>query len=179
MNALKNWKIHLVSILGITAFWVLFSLAFAAISGDFKENFFKAVTWIFIFFVAPVFIAPIICFILKTGNYYIFTLCFYYGGLAIIAFVHKVISPVENADQVIVCFLVSFVVCYVAYKIIELKNKVAELMAYKNTAEPYMDFFKQKADKCGMGMYNYLEALKEFEKEHGESCEKADKSNSG
>lgn len=34
--------------------------------------------------------------------------------------------------------------------------------------------FQGAADKCGMGMYNYLEALKEFEKEHGESCEKTD-----
>ena len=108
-------------------------------------------------------------FILKTKNYYIFTICFYYGALAIIAFVHKFISPVENADQVIVCFLISFIVCYVVNKIIELEKKVAELLCYKNTAEPYMVFFKQKADKCGMGMHDYLEAIKEFEKEYGKS----------
>lgn len=169
VNALKNWKLSLVSIIGITAFWILFTLAFAAISGDFKANFLKVGAWIFVCFVAPTFIAPIIYFILKIKNYYIFTMCFYYGTLAIVAFVHKFISPVENADQVIVCFLVSFIVCYVVNKIIELEKKVAELLCYKNTAEPYMDFFKQKADKCGMGMHDYLEAIKEFEKEYGES----------
>ena len=60
MNTLKNWKIYLVSIIGITAFWILFTLVFAAISGDFKANFLKVGAWIFVFFAAPTFIAPII-----------------------------------------------------------------------------------------------------------------------
>ena len=121
---------------------------------------------IFAFF-APVFIAPIIYFVLNPENIYGFTLGFYYGGLAITAFANKTFMPIESVDQVVVCFIISFVICYVANKIIELERKVAELTKYKETAEPYMNFFKQKADDCGMGMYDYLEALKEFERENG------------
>ena len=171
---MKNWKINLISIFGITAFWILFSLLTAVISGDVKENFFKAATWIFVLFAAPGFITPIIYLVLKSENYYGFTLCFYYGGLAIIAFAHKVIRPVENADQIIICFFTSFIVCYAVNKIIELKKKVSELIAYKEMAEPYMEFFEQKADKCGMSMYDYLEAVKALEKEDGECHEKTD-----
>lgn len=171
---MKNWKINIISILGITAFWILFSLLFAVISGDFKESFFKVATWIFVLFVAPIFISPIIYLVLKFENYYSFTLCFYYGGLAIIAFVNKVIRPVENVDQIIICFFTSFLVCYAANKIIKLKKDVSELIAYKEMAEPYMEFFEQKADKCGMSMYDYLESVKALEKENGECHEKTD-----
>lgn len=162
---MEKRKVSIISFLGITAFWLLFSLLFAWIGGDIKANFLNAATRIFVFFVAPVFITPVIYFALKLKAPYIFTLFFYYGGLAIIAFTHKFLRTVESADQVVICFVISFVVCYVANKIIELKKRVAELTAYKKTAEPYMDFFEKKANACGMGMYEYLEAIKEHKKE--------------
>lgn len=165
---MKSRKFTLVSILGATVFFLFFSLIIAAISGDVRENFLKIATLMFILFLAPVYILPIISIFVYTLNAYVFTNCFYYVGLVLIAFTHKVIGPVQSINQVAICFLVSFLTCYIANKIIVLQKEINELKDYKKAAEPYMSFLEKKADKCGMTMYDYLEMCKKFEENEQE-----------
>lgn len=157
----RKFLIFLAS--GITLFFALFALLIAATSGEGIKNFIGYFIFVFVLFGAPAYIFIIFEFITRRESNYSFICCFYYLGLLIVVFVHQVITPVESAGLVIICFSISFAICYAVNKISKLKKKVEELERYKKTAEPYMEFFEMKAEKCGMGMYDYLTECKKYE----------------